>query len=679
MSHAEQGQARYYAKGDVIRFNRKYQSLGINQGEYVTVDEINAERQILMVRFATNKIKQLSFKKFKPGPGSIEVYWPKPMELKIGERLRFRRNEYTLEILNGMEVQLEAVHDDKVLLRKKEGAFSLPLAHPAFKHVDYAYTHTDFSVQGHDANKVVVLKEKNSPNHHLKSFNVDLTRAKYQITFITDNKAELVRHLETHLGEKSSAIEAVTLNEIMLYGRDSTENQMPLRVLNTKRTEWLTSHRATRLVSQFLNYHKEEKNVLRDRAAYELLQLDDKHYIDRVDVRLLKQAAHAHAGRLILLRASPEARKAFWRVREYKHKVKSIGTQYGQHFKNSKNVMLDPKVSAVIHYRNLLAYTIAKNLSLHAPALVHVGIINEAQLDRPQLKLQRLLQHAAWIEREHLLQQWQQTKNTVAKLECATALFENAKLISPSINYLISNSVVDGSKLDREQIILKRNEFFASLNDTEKFHFKTVEQYLQAKKAASIAWRNVYQAKAEVTRDPAHLQQFLLPLAKAFTQVRDAFALPIIKKPENYQRGLAYFKVDETLFKTVLNQANKQQPPLADTQHLWRSISELHAFTAQVSFNSKAHVSTIALINPVMDWLAASGPNRHHLKLFNQQQEVHISRLINAGHSGSWLHQTVTCLNHFETIAEQLVNTVMEEKKSSILDEIAQQKINRPV
>ena len=88
-TEAERKDTRSYQVGDVVRFAREYKKLGIAKGEYLTVESV--DRQYNLVRLKGAGEKRVAWQPWRLK--KVEVYEQEKRELRVGDLVRFTRND----------------------------------------------------------------------------------------------------------------------------------------------------------------------------------------------------------------------------------------------------------------------------------------------------------------------------------------------------------------------------------------------------------------------------------------------------------------------------------------------------------------------------------------------------------------------------------------------------------
>lgn len=243
--------AAYYQKGDVIRFNQAFKTQGIKQGIYFTVGAMTPKhrkdnvlplvteegRAVLfpLKHLPHYKIHTASFERI------IEVYQPKYIELKEGDRLMWTRNFKTEGLRNGELTTLHKLGKNTVQLKTKENELiTLDKSHPALKHLDYSYVLTNYKVQGKDAPFGIGLME----SYHqfgatLKNFYVQISRAIQGMTLVTDNREQLIRAIHHNKDEKTASIDVLSREQLQQHeNRFLNQTKLSIKPVIEKMTSY---------------------------------------------------------------------------------------------------------------------------------------------------------------------------------------------------------------------------------------------------------------------------------------------------------------------------------------------------------------------------------------------------------------------------------------------------------
>lgn len=229
----------FYQKDDVIRFNQSYKSHSIQYGGYYTVCKIKPNHlQNNLLPIVDDKGKEILFPlkllpRYKTHNAAferiIEVYKKHAIEIQLGDKLMLLRNSKRLGIQNGDIFDLQEISKDALTFKKKSGAIlTIDKNNQALKHLDYGYVLTNYKAQGRDADFAIGLMESyNKFGSTLKNFYVQISRAIYDMTLVTDNKERLIEAVINNNDEKKAALD-------ILIKQDMPKQTMDLKIQPSK-------------------------------------------------------------------------------------------------------------------------------------------------------------------------------------------------------------------------------------------------------------------------------------------------------------------------------------------------------------------------------------------------------------------------------------------------------------
>ena len=210
-TNAEKSQAANYAPGDVVAFHRSYKSLGVEKGEERRVCGVDGARGTVMLEGGDGNAVPWQPRRVGAKRGAVEVYRTEPMELRIGDRTRWTRNDAGAGLVNSHAAEVTAVRGDRVSFLLEDGRrLELGRDDPQLRHIDHAWASTVHAFQGRTVDNVIAVMEANHP--HLttqKSFYVEISRARNRAEMVTDDAKALCEGLETATGERVSALEGI--------------------------------------------------------------------------------------------------------------------------------------------------------------------------------------------------------------------------------------------------------------------------------------------------------------------------------------------------------------------------------------------------------------------------------------------------------------------------------------
>ena len=174
----------------------------------------------------------------------FDVFETKQLPLQKYEELKWTRTIKEQDIFKHTELQLVKITEKYLVFKNKEDInlnkdrnktknnnnnkeIILKYNNPLLKYLDYNYTTTTYSAQGRTSNNVIVALESYRTNlTNQKSFYVELSRARKNITIITDDKDKLLNQLIKNTGEKTNAMDILDKERTT----ESVKDRMTLKV-----------------------------------------------------------------------------------------------------------------------------------------------------------------------------------------------------------------------------------------------------------------------------------------------------------------------------------------------------------------------------------------------------------------------------------------------------------------
>lgn len=214
-------EAQYYKEGDVIRFGRDYQKMGVGKGEYARVisGDGSGTGGVVLRREKTGETLYWEPKK----NNNIEVYNSETRAVSKGDMIRLTRNEGIFK--NGEVATVAAVQGEKVVLAiKVENDISLhEVSLDTNKHWDHAYASTVHASQGATKQEATLAIRPPSDENEKKeglamsrmakvfgdrAFYVGVTRASQKITIYTTDKDAAAKAVGVKQ-DKTSALQTI--------------------------------------------------------------------------------------------------------------------------------------------------------------------------------------------------------------------------------------------------------------------------------------------------------------------------------------------------------------------------------------------------------------------------------------------------------------------------------------
>jgi conjugative relaxase-like TrwC/TraI family protein len=188
MTTAQSQYVHSYEIGDVVVPHQDYkkQQLEKNQ-QYRVVDKDRASNRLTLASVDGNEFT------IDPAHCSKKsVYQAQDIKVAVGDRLRWSKNDIAAGIRNGQTFKVLGFEDQQTQIEYADGKTdSVNLNGTCY--VDYAWVSTTYSAQGKTAERVLATTDRTL---NQEAFYVICSRAKYQLSLYTDDKAEMLRLAE---------------------------------------------------------------------------------------------------------------------------------------------------------------------------------------------------------------------------------------------------------------------------------------------------------------------------------------------------------------------------------------------------------------------------------------------------------------------------------------------------
>jgi ATP-dependent exoDNAse (exonuclease V) alpha subunit len=205
MTGADRQWAAQYQPGEIVRYTRGSNAVGVHSGEYVHVTGINRERNLLTVERETGQ--KLTYDPHRLH--GVSVYQEVERDFAAGDRVQFTAPYREERIANrqlGTVDRMDAEGNLHVRLDSGQRVQFNIREHP---HVDYGYAVTSHSSQGATADRVLVHVDTEPAHNQLINSRlayVAVSRGRYDAQIYTDDAEKLGAQL-THNVSKRSALE----------------------------------------------------------------------------------------------------------------------------------------------------------------------------------------------------------------------------------------------------------------------------------------------------------------------------------------------------------------------------------------------------------------------------------------------------------------------------------------
>ena len=208
LTRAEARDPLNYDKGDVVRFTRHYADKGVVRGEAYRVESIDPARAAIALKSEDGR--EVDWRLRQWGAGHAQAFAPQPLDLKVGEAIRFTRNDREACRINGGRGEVIAVDQQARTATIQTGRGTTETLHldaARDRHIAHAYVDTAFAAQGRTADHVIIHADSKAANLvDQKSFYVGISRAKESATIFTNDRGKLIAAINERAGQMQTAI-----------------------------------------------------------------------------------------------------------------------------------------------------------------------------------------------------------------------------------------------------------------------------------------------------------------------------------------------------------------------------------------------------------------------------------------------------------------------------------------
>jgi conjugative relaxase-like TrwC/TraI family protein len=185
-------QARYasaYEIGDILVPNQDYKKQGLRRAEAYEVVEIDRATNTLTLQTDDGKYLVVNPDRFE----KKSVYQVQPLEIAVGDHLRWTKNDRSAGFRNGQVFTVRQVDPGGVIQAIDSDGKSFQVDLSNHQYIDYAYVNTTYSSQGKTADRVLVLLNETV---NRETFYVAISRAKHHLTLYTDEISALTQRVQ---------------------------------------------------------------------------------------------------------------------------------------------------------------------------------------------------------------------------------------------------------------------------------------------------------------------------------------------------------------------------------------------------------------------------------------------------------------------------------------------------
>lgn len=172
--------------------------------------------RVVEIDKASNRVKvevNGVIKEVDPSKAKLDAFREIAKEIQAGDKIRLtagvKDKAANLDLVNGTKLTVSKIEGSKVHCTDRSGkTVTLDMSKTGQRQVVHDYASTTFPAQGKTCARVLIHAESKRMNlQSQQNYYVAISRAKEKAIVYTDNKDKLAKQLESHTGQKESAIQ----------------------------------------------------------------------------------------------------------------------------------------------------------------------------------------------------------------------------------------------------------------------------------------------------------------------------------------------------------------------------------------------------------------------------------------------------------------------------------------
>jgi conjugative relaxase-like TrwC/TraI family protein len=210
MTDQEKQMARFYREGQVLKFSRDNQGLGIaRNADYrvVGIGRNNHGRQVVRLADEHGRIIE-----WRPGLGKaahVNVFLTEQRELAQGDRIQWRLLNKEIDVKNAERGTVLALDGHIATIKWDRGERVQDVDLSVHRTWDHGYAETVYSAQSKTYTRVYALAPVESGLVNGQNYYTAITRAAYGVKLWTEDQKRLAEKLASRSGEKTSSLEGL--------------------------------------------------------------------------------------------------------------------------------------------------------------------------------------------------------------------------------------------------------------------------------------------------------------------------------------------------------------------------------------------------------------------------------------------------------------------------------------
>jgi ATP-dependent exoDNAse (exonuclease V) alpha subunit len=203
MTGADRQWAARYEPGDIVRYTRGSEALGVGAGEYVRIASVDREENLLTVGRASGQHLTYNPERLH----GVSVYREAEREFSAGDRVQFTAPYRDQHIANRQLGSIEHIDSEGNLQIRMDSGRDVQFNIQEHPHLDFGYAVTSHSSQGATADRVLVHVDTEQVHEQLVNSRlayVSLSRARHDAQIYTNDAQNLGEELSRETSKRSA-------------------------------------------------------------------------------------------------------------------------------------------------------------------------------------------------------------------------------------------------------------------------------------------------------------------------------------------------------------------------------------------------------------------------------------------------------------------------------------------
>jgi conjugative relaxase-like TrwC/TraI family protein len=221
---ADRQWAERYQRGDVVRYTKGSQALGLQAGEYARVEGADSRKNMLTVARANGEHLTYDPRRLQ----GVTVYREAERNFATGERVQFTAPDRTRHIANRELATVESIDPKGDMRLRLDSGRTINFAVRDHPHLDHGYAVTSHSSQGQTTDRVLVHVDSDRQGERLVNRRfayVAISRSRDDARIYTNDKGRLSATLSRDTSHRSALASIQTAERSTSHGASGTVSQ----------------------------------------------------------------------------------------------------------------------------------------------------------------------------------------------------------------------------------------------------------------------------------------------------------------------------------------------------------------------------------------------------------------------------------------------------------------------